>query len=199
MDNRWWYDWAVNSPYPKYFLEEIPKEQLPKELFALIGVQQSPKYHPCGDAWTHTLWVCDHGRLVCQRENLPNMDRFVLMMACLCHDFGKATTTVIHPDGKITSKGHADAGIKPTISFLSGIFVPQEIVDQIIPLVREHMNHIRVIPTERVVDRMIQRLRPATLQMWSWLTECDVSGRPPLPKHNPTIEWVRIYEKALHP
>jgi len=67
---------------------------------ALKGIEQSPKWHPEGEVFTHVLKVLD---------NIATND-FALNMAALLHDIGKATTTVKNEDGKISSSGHENVG-----------------------------------------------------------------------------------------
>ncbi len=66
----------------------------------LKGVEQSPKWHPEGDVFVHTMRVL---------SNIVSND-FALNIAALLHDIGKATTTVKNEDGKISSSGHENVG-----------------------------------------------------------------------------------------
>jgi tRNA nucleotidyltransferase (CCA-adding enzyme) len=64
------------------------------------------------------------------------------MLGAICHDLGKPPTTEF-VDGRIRSRGHDEAGVEPTISFLNklGIFTLDgfDVREQIIQLVRYHL------------------------------------------------------------
>lgn len=77
--------------------------QVLPELTNLKGVPQRPDYHLEGDVWTHTLRVLEH---------LPLNASLELKLAALFHDIGKAETTVVNPDGQITSYDHQAKGVE---------------------------------------------------------------------------------------
>ena len=77
------------------------EEYLP-ELAALIGVVQPPKYHPEGDAWTHTMLVTDYAASLRESAEYP----LGFMFSALFHDLGKPATTKVYADGAIHSIGH---------------------------------------------------------------------------------------------
>jgi len=116
--------------------------------------------------------------------------REIFMFAALCHDLGKPPTTFRHENGRIRSTGHAEAGIEPSLSFLGNICVPQQLIQHILPLVREHLVHLHGQPTPRAVRRLAHRLQPAHIEMWEALVEADASGRPPLPAERPALAWL---------
>jgi tRNA nucleotidyltransferase (CCA-adding enzyme) len=158
----------------------------PPELLALQGIPQSAKNHPEGDAYIHTLYVIKSAGSISSYTSDNYDEHMILMYAALCHDLGKATTTVIHEDGRITSYGHDQEGVKPTKTLLERLSVSQEIIDNVIPLVREHMAHVHIDKvTPRIVKRIARRLLPSNIKMWSRLVLADYSGRPPLPAKIP--------------
>ena len=77
------------------------------ELEALIGVVQSPQWHPEGDVWIHTLMCVDEMAVLLGEDETLNLK---YMFSILCHDLGKATTTTMDEDGRIRAKGHEEAG-----------------------------------------------------------------------------------------
>ena len=64
------------------------------------------------------------------------------MLAALAHDFGKPATTEFI-DGRLRSRGHEEAGVPPTESFLDRVNVHTidgyNVRGQVIALVREHL------------------------------------------------------------
>lgn len=190
-----WEKWALKSVKPSaglQFLLDTGWIKLYPELDQLVGLEQDAKWHPEGCVFTHTGLVCDAAAEIATRDQLDDESRLVLMFAALCHDLGKATTTSVNDQGRIVAPGHAAAGVDPTRSLLQKIgFVGdnklRRIVDQVVPLVVEHMAHINVVPTDRVVKRLSVRTHPSSLKQLVRLMEADHSGRHPLPKQCPPV------------
>ena len=105
------------------------------ELYALIGVPQSPIWHPEGDVWIHTLMSLD--KMVSLKRGDKKHD-LKMMFAILCHDLGKATHTQITPE-KISAIGHEKAGLEPTESFLYRLTNEHDFINSILPLVEYHL------------------------------------------------------------
>lgn len=105
------------------------------ELQNIIGVPQSPIHHPEGDVWTHTMMVLDE--MTKFRRGKEKLD-LKLMLAALCHDFGKATHTQIE-DEKIRAIGHEKAGVELTKDFLYRLTNEHDLVKYILPLVEHHL------------------------------------------------------------
>ena len=116
------------------------------ELKALIGVKQDPKYHPEGDVWTHTLLALD---------KLKERD-LKLKFAILCHDMGKAITTK-EIDGKITSRGHEEAGVEIAKNFLKRLSDDKKLIKEVLPLVRWHFAPSAFFK-QKAKNRAIRRL-----------------------------------------
>jgi tRNA nucleotidyltransferase (CCA-adding enzyme) len=190
-----WEKWALKSVKPSAGLEFLLDTgwiKLYPELDQLVGLEQDAEWHPEGCVFTHTGLVCDAAAEIAVRDQLDDEDRLVLMFAALCHDLGKATTTSVNDQGRIIAPGHAAAGLDPTITLMQRIgFVGdnklRRILDQVVPLVVEHMAHINVVPTDRVVNRLAVRTHPSSLKQLVRLMEADHSGRHPLPKHCPPV------------
>jgi tRNA nucleotidyltransferase (CCA-adding enzyme) len=105
------------------------------ELEAIVGVPQSPRWHPEGDVWVHTLMSVD--KMVTLQTGDDKRD-LKMMFAILCHDLGKATHTQITPD-KISAIGHELAGLEPTKSFLYRLTDEHDFIKSILPLVEHHL------------------------------------------------------------
>jgi tRNA nucleotidyltransferase (CCA-adding enzyme) len=82
--------------------------------------------------------------------------------------------------------------------FLNRIGIKNSIVDQVAPLVENHLAHssIGADITPRAVRRLAVRLAPASITQLIRLIEADASGRPPRPKALPDSA-ARIRDMAL--
>lgn len=115
-------------------------EQLFPEIRALLGVPQDPEWHPEGDVFVHTLLVVDRARELI--DDLPYAKQVTVMLAALAHDFGKPSTTQFL-EGRWRSRGHEEAGVEPTQTFLNRLRVHTldgyDVRGQVIALVRDHL------------------------------------------------------------
>jgi tRNA nucleotidyltransferase (CCA-adding enzyme) len=156
------------------------------EIANLIDVPQDPEWHPEGDVGIHTMLVVDAAARIASRDSLEGDDRAVLLFAALAHDFAKAGTTARRERNGIlrwTAHGHEAAGGPLARAFLERIGIKPDIVDQVVPLVENHLAHssLRNDVTPRTVRRLALRLAPASITQLIRLIEADHSGRPPLP------------------
>lgn len=178
-----WQKWATRSTAPSRGLDVLRAcgwLELYPELAALPGVPQDPEWHPEGDVWIHTGLVCDAAAEIAERDGLDAVERTVLLLAALCHDLGKATTTEFI-DGHWRSRGHCEVGVPLSRSFLESIGCPESIIEVVEPLVAEHLVHARQECSPRTVRRLANRLGKATIEQLARLIEADMNGRPPLP------------------
>ncbi len=104
------------------------------ELQALKNTPQDPIFHPEGDVWTHTMLSLDV--MAGLRTGDARRD-IALMLAVLCHDFGKPHTTQML-EGRLRSYGHEEAGLQPTLSFLEQISNEKRLIEVVLTLVRHH-------------------------------------------------------------
>jgi tRNA nucleotidyltransferase (CCA-adding enzyme) len=153
------------------------------DLADMYGVEQDSVWHPEGDVWTHAGLSADQAARLADDAGLTGTDRLVVVFAVLLHDVGKVTHTQ-RQDGRVTSYGHAKAGIQPATAFLRSIGCPEDIISRIIPLIREHMTCIGR-PTKPAVRRLVRRLAPATLTELALVCGADSKGRgdPDAPNH----------------
>jgi hypothetical protein len=133
-----------------------------------------------GDVYYHTLLVVDEARKLI--EDLPYSKRVTVMLAALCHDFGKPSTTKFF-DGRWRAHGHDEAGIEPTISFLDklGIFTLDgfDVREQIIQLVRYHLTpgmFYKNPPGAGAFRRLARKVEPDLLYR---VAKADALGRNP--------------------
>ena len=128
----------MKAERPSIFFEEMRKmgrlSQWFPEIEALIGVPQSPKYHPEGDVWTHTMMVLDAAAKL--RSDAIYPEGF--MMAALTHDLGKAVSTVVEGE-RVTALGHEKTGIKPARKFLRRISLENRMERYVLNMVELHM------------------------------------------------------------
>jgi tRNA nucleotidyltransferase (CCA-adding enzyme) len=134
----------LQSLRPSVGLEWLHKlgalEKLFPEIQSLIGVPQDPEWHPEGDVFVHTQLALDRARELIDGLSYPR--QITVMLATLAHDFGKPVTTEMI-DGRLRSRGHEEAGVPPTESFLDRVNVHTidgyNVRAQVIALVREHL------------------------------------------------------------
>lgn len=160
-------------------------QQLFPDLAALVDVEQDPIWHPEGDVWNHTMMVVDKMADLTRDADLEKSERYVLMLAGLCHDFGKVNTTETQADGRIISYGHAEAGVDVIDAFLQGVAIDHDSIAQIKKLVEFHMAPAQLFAEEEkgvsvkdgTIRRLALKLYPATLEQLAVLSEADKLGR----------------------
>ena len=104
------------------------------EVEALIGVMQSPKHHPEGDVWNHTMLVLDEGAKLRHRVENP----FGFMLGALCHDFGKAVCSE-EIDGVIHAYEHETRGLPLVEGFLKRFTRETKLIRLVLNLTEFHM------------------------------------------------------------
>lgn len=153
-------------------------------LAATRGVPQDLTWHPEGPVHVHLGMAGDQAARIARRDGLDEEETSILVLAAMTHDFGKAHSTKIDEDGRITSGGHHETGVAPAKDFLERIGAPQRFHEKILPLIREHMCHNpggEATVSASAVRRLLQRLDNAgggpTLKQWAQLVEADKAGR----------------------
>ncbi|HJR07420.1 MAG TPA: HD domain-containing protein [Pyrinomonadaceae bacterium] len=93
-----------------------------------------------GDVFYHTGLTLDRARELI--DDLPYAKQVTVMLAALCHDFGKPATTEF-VEGRTRSRGHDEAGVAPTNSFLDRLKIytleGYDVRAQVVELVRAHL------------------------------------------------------------
>jgi tRNA nucleotidyltransferase (CCA-adding enzyme) len=154
--------------------------QLFPEIEALKGVPQEYEWHPEGDVFIHTLLTCDRARELVDDLDYPR--RVTVMLATLCHDFGKPSTTE-YVEGRIRSRGHEEAGVQPTIAFLERLKMftleGYDVRSQVAALVRDHLKPGEFYrKREEVTDGAFRRLaRRCELELLYRVAKADTLGR----------------------
>ncbi len=158
-----WTKLLLKSPKPSLGFEHMRELGILRyfpELEALIDVAQSPKYHPEGDVWVHTMMCLDEMANTCRSGcPLPDNEKLYLkyMFAILCHDLGKATTTTIDEDDRIRSIGHEEAGLEPTKSLMYRLSNEHDFIESLLPLVEHHLKPSQFYAAKSK-DKAIRRL-----------------------------------------
>ena len=165
------------------------------ELERLIGCKQDPLWHPEGDVWNHTLAVMD--AFAAQRTG-DDAEDLVVGFAALCHDFGKPATTRFDPsDGHIRSRGHDEAGVEPTLSFLRRFTAEERLLREVPPLVRCHMRPFAMYKSKSG-DNAVRRLAAQVGRIDRLVRVCraDAQGAG-APGGHPELEWLEERAEAL--
>jgi tRNA nucleotidyltransferase (CCA-adding enzyme) len=170
------------------------------ELAALIGCPQEPEWHPEGDVWAHTLQVTDRAR-----ERVDDLDRarqLTVMLAAVCHDFGKPATTAVI-EGRIRSMDHEEQGGAPTLGFLDRLNVHSmdgyDVRRQVTGIVAQHLKpgawyKVR----DQVGDGAFRRLaQKVDLELLARVSRADCLGRQPGLFDCGAMDWFLDRARAL--
>ena len=130
---------AMASGAPDVFFDVLRRADALKpwfgELAALIGVPQPPRYHPEGDAYTHSMLVLHAAAQKKARALRPE----AFVFAALTHDLGKAVSTARGEDGEWHACGHENTGVPLTRAMLGRLGVNREIIAYCENMCRLHM------------------------------------------------------------
>lgn len=172
------------------------------EFAALKDIPQDPAFHPEGSVYIHTLMVVDEATKLIRKTELTYPEKLTVMLAVLCHDLGKTTTTdansgklhwdevkpgVFVPRQRITAHGHAAAGVPLAEKLLDrlGVYsvegfdvranVLQLVAHHLVPpqLFREHEKD-KGFGVGRAVLRLATKVR---LDLLALVSLADMLGR----------------------
>lgn len=166
----------LNDEKPSDYLNEIYNKELFKEnpfnmLYKLKEAEQSPKYHPEGNAWNHTMMVVDEAAKVKGKSKNSK----VFMWSALLHDIGKPSTTKVR-NGRITSYDHDKVGEKLAKDFLMYFVDDNNFINEVCGLVRYHMHILYVVNNLPYKD--MEGMRKSTdINEVALLGLCDRLGR----------------------
>ena len=165
-------------------------DQLFPEIKSLLDVEQDREWHPEGDVFVHTCLVIDRARELI--DDLPYPKQVTVMLAALAHDFGKPATTEFI-DGRLRSRGHEEAGIAPTETFLDRLnlhtLAGYDVRGQVTALVRDHLKPGEFYKKrDEVGDGAFRRLaRKCELDLLYRVAKADSLGRNAA--HVPREHW----------
>lgn len=166
----------LNDEQPSLYFNEISKtrlfEQYPLNLLNnLKNAQQSPKHHPEGNVWNHTMMVVDEAAKLKNESN----SKKAFMWAALLHDIGKPDATK-NRNGKITSYDHDKIGANLAWKFLAEFSDDDEFMRKVTMLVRWHMQILFVVNNLPFADVKTMK-RQADVTEVALLGLCDRLGR----------------------
>ena len=171
----------------EWMLEFGVLDELFPEISALEKIEQGRKFHPEGNCFVHTMLALD---------SIPKSERtLTLMLAILCHDFGKVVTGgELNPDDPehISFHGHAEAGVAVTETFMGRITTDRELTKNVCDLVEFHMRplELKANPKKRLVRRLALKVDvPLLLKVH----EADIRGRMMEPEGVDTL--LEIFEE----
>lgn len=172
-----WQRMLVESAHPGRGLlamEEVGALRDLPELAALRGVPQDPIWHPEGDVLHHTALALEAAAGI--RDSME--DVYVEMLAVLCHDLGKATTTRFER-GRWRSAAHDVEGEALTRSLLARMSRRADLADAVVPLVREHLRPAQLyFVRHEIKDSTLRRLAARVdLQALVRIAWADSAGR----------------------
>lgn len=162
-NDQLFYDWKK--------IEKIP------EFAVLKKCEQNPKWHAEGDAWKHTVKVCEamEKRLKFLRYTYKKrpFETKLLMTGALFHDIGKGVTTVLKK-GNWHAYGHEVEGEKITRKLLwdEGYAFREGVCS----LVRWHMDPLRVFEGKETIEKIIKLSKVVNIQDVCLLKMCDLDG-----------------------
>jgi len=161
---------------PSEYFKSLDKTEVYSEYpFTMLGnlanTEQSPKYHPEGSVWNHTMLVIDEAA----QMKMKSSDNRVFMWATLLHDIGKPDTTR-NRKGKITSYDHDKLGAELARAFLKQFHEDKEFIEKVVALVRWHMQILHVVKSLPFADIKSMK-EQAPINDVALLGLCDRLGR----------------------
>jgi len=180
-----WKKFLLKSPKPSLGFEVMRSlgilERYFPELYALIGVPQSPIWHPEGDVWIHTMMTVDEMANALKQNNkklnIEKKEQLKFLFAILCHDLGKATHTSLDDDGRIRSIGHEKAGIKPTETLLYRLTDEHNFIKSILPLVEHHLKPSQFYKGKATASAFRRLATKVNIEELVFVAKADFLGR----------------------
>jgi len=154
----------------------------------LMKVNQSPKWHPEGDVWTHTLKTV--GWMLSKKHQTSLPPTPLLILAMLLHDFGKLTTTILKPeDNDWHSFGHEKDSADFVKAWMTKYKFSNDEIEFVHWLVLNHMKLHYPGLKKSTLKRMIIEGNMPYLQI---MTLCDCMGAC-----GDVSEYL-VYEEKIH-
>ena len=151
-----------------------------QELYALIGVPQSIKWHPEGDVWVHTMMTIDEMSYLCKIESCCIYEEkqiLKFMFVALCHDFGKAVSTTIEPNGTIRSIGHEHTGVALTKQFMYRLMDEHDFIEGLLPLIEHHLKPSQFYADNSSNKAILKLATRVNIKELTLVSKADFLGR----------------------
>ena len=139
-----WRRMLLESPAPSLahrWLRELGALRVLPELARLIDVPQDPRWHPEGCVWVHTSLVLDQAAKLRVGDSPRDL---LLMLACACHDLGKADTTTLE-EGRVRALRHELRSARLSEDLLMRLRAPHAVVRGVTTLVRHHLAPVALV------------------------------------------------------
>lgn len=176
-------------------LEQTGWRSLYPDLEALATLPENVNSTDGQTAWQHTLKAMDRAIEICQRDRLDGTNREILMLATLCHEFGKTLGPLVGQTTGEPAPAQVEAAIDQTEKFLQSIDCPHYLANKVIPLVREHLAHRMEgsePPDAAGVRHLAQRLAPAGIDQWERLVQICANSGGELTGERPGLAWLEL-------
>lgn len=165
---------------PSIFFENLRKMELLEQVFSpmemLDNIPQNSKHHPEGSVWNHTMMVIDKLAEIKSNSNHP----LALMLAGVCHDFGKISATSINERGEIVAYNHEN-DLSFATDFLKGLTEEKDLIISTLNLVKNHMrpNALVFNGSDKAIKRLIvdSQIARTNVQDLLLLGQADHLGR----------------------
>jgi poly(A) polymerase len=115
------------------------------EIARMVGVEQSPDFHPEGDVFIHTLFLL---------EQLPAGAPETLALGALLHDVGKPACAGVH-EGRRTFYGHPAVGAEMAVAVCQRLRRSRATWERVAYLVR---NHLRLVQAPEMRLSTLKRM-----------------------------------------
>jgi poly(A) polymerase len=164
---------TLSSHHPGYGLTLLKElgllELILPEMVPMWGPkgEQSSRWHPEGNAWVHTLMVCD------AHAETGDETSEALGLALALHDIAKPDTQkfeTVTVDGvetvHISNHGHAEVGAEKARVICNRLRLPSEVTNRVVTIVAEHML-MHDLGKPGVLDKTLFRLfrRPEAMDL----------------------------------
>ena len=140
--------------------------------------EQDSHFHGEGNVAEHTKMVLSCLEKLTDFQFLDEQSREILWTAALLHDVEKRSTSVLEPDGQISSHGHARKGEYTVREILfRDIPAPFPVREQIAGLVRFHGLPVWLMERPDAQKKLFEVAERVNTKLLKILSEADISGR----------------------
>lgn len=140
--------------------------------------QQDPVHHAEGNVAVHTQMVLTALEAMPEYKALDEGTKEILWAAALMHDMEKYNTTVINPDGSISSPGHAKRGAQTArVLLYTELKAPFQVREQVVGLVRYHGLPLWLLERPDPLRTLIRAAYEVDTGLVAMLAKADVLGR----------------------